>query len=301
MEKYRFPFRAMGSPCKFHLYTETREQAETAYKHAHLEVMRLEKKYSRYRQDSVISAINKAAGSDQAVKVDNETSLLLDYAHTVYKQSEGLFDITSGVLRRAWDFRSDTVPTQEKINQNLELVGWDKVKWKRPYISLTKKGMELDFGGYVKEYAVDAAASSLSSHGCTSGLVDLGGDIKVLGTHPDGQPWRVGIQHPREAEKAIATTTLAQGAIASSGDYERFMLVDGKRYTHILNPKTGWPIDSFCAVSVIASECLIAGSCSTIAMLKGETAGKQWLEELQLPYLCIDKQLKISGNTNIVN
>jgi thiamine biosynthesis lipoprotein len=301
MEKHRFPFRAMGSPCKFQLYTDTRAQAETAYKLAHTEVMRLEKKYSRYRKDSVISMINNAAGSGKAVKVDNETSLLLDYAHTVYKQSEGLFDITSGVLRRAWDFRANKLPQQKEIEQNLALVGWDKVEWKRPYISLTQKGMELDFGGYVKEYAVDAAASSLKASGCTSGLVDLGGDIKVLGNHPDGDPWRVGIQHPREPEKAIATTTIAQGAIASSGDYERFMMVDGKRYTHILNPKTGWPIESFCAVSVIASECLIAGSCSTIAMLKGEKAGKQWLENLQLPYLCVDSQLQVSGSTNIVN
>lgn len=301
MEKHRFPFRAMGSPCKFQLYTETREQAETAYKLAYTEVMRLEKKYSRYRKDSVISTINKAAGSARAVKVDNETSLLLDYAHTVYKQSEGLFDITSGVLRRAWDFRSNKIPSQAEIDTTLELVGWDKVEWKRPYISLKKKGMELDFGGYVKEYAVDAAASSLISNGCTAGLVDLGGDIKVLGPHPDGSPWRVGIQHPREAEKAIAATTLAQGALASSGDYERFMLVDGKRYTHILNPKTGWPIESFCAVSIIASECLIAGSCSTIAMLKGEEVGKQWLKDLQLPYLCVDSQLNVSGNTNIIN
>lgn len=301
MEKHRFPFRAMGSPCKFQLYTETRALAENAYKQAHAEVMRLEKKYSRYRQDSIISAINKSAGSAQGVKVDNETALLLDYAHTVYKQSEGLFDITSGVLRRAWDFRSNQIPSQDKIDENLALVGWDQVEWKRPHLFLKKKGMELDFGGYVKEYAVDAAASSLINNGCTSGLVDLGGDIKVLGAHPDGTPWKVGIQHPRDPEKAIAETILAQGAIASSGDYERFMVIDGKRYTHILNPKTGWPIESFCAVSVIASECLIAGSCSTIAMLKGEEVGKQWLEDLQLPYLCVDSQLQVLGNTNIIN
>ena len=301
MESYSFPFRAMGSPCKFQLYSDNKTSAEAACKKAHAEVMRLEKKYSRYRKDSVTSAINAAAGTGQGVKVDNETALLIDYAQTAYKQSEGLFDITSGVLRRAWNFRANKLPQQSEIIENLALVGWQYVEWQRPIIALKKKGMEIDFGGYVKEYAVDAATTCLRNEGFNSGTVNLGGDIKIIGEHPTGEPWKVGIQHPREPEQAIAATHLSQGAIASSGDYERFMIVDGKRYTHILNPKTGWPIESFCAVSVIASECLIAGSCSTIAMLKGITEGKKWLEELQLPYLCIEQDLTLSGSTNIVN
>ena len=301
MEKYNFPFRAMGSPCEFQLYTSDKSLAEQACKKAHTEVMRLEKKYSRYREDSVTTAINKSAGNRQGVKVDSETALLLDYAHTVYKQSAGLFDITSGVLRRAWDFRSNKLPSQEKIDASLELVGWDQVEWQRPYVILTKVGMELDFGGYVKEYAVDAAASSLQNSGINAGIVDLGGDLKALGPHPNGKPWEIGIRHPRDPENAIAKTTLSQGAVASSGDYERYITVDGKRYPHILNPKTGWPIESFSAVTVIASECLIAGSCSTIAMLKGENEGKQWLQELQLPYICIDQEMKVDGTTNLVN
>jgi len=159
--------------------------------------------------------------------------------------------------------------------------------------------MEIDFGGYVKEYAVDAAAQALREHSITAGIVDLGGDIKVLGPHPDNKPWTIGIRHPRDPENAIASTTLSQGAIASSGDYERFMIVDDKRYAHILNPKTGWPIEGLSAVSVIASECLIAGSCSTVAMLKGEEDGKSWLESLKLPYICVDKQMHVAGTTNI--
>lgn len=299
MEIYNFPFRAMGSPCEFQLYTSNKEDAEVACKKAHAEVIRLEKKYSRYRTDSVTSVINKSAGDLNGVKVDSETALLLDYAQAVYKQSSGLFDITSGVLRRAWDFRSNELPSQSTIDQTLELVGWEQVDWQHPFIVLKKKGMEIDFGGYVKEYAVDAAATALRAHGITSGIVDLGGDLKVLGPHPDEKPWQIGIRHPRDPENAIATTTLAQGAIASSGDYERFMTIEGKRYTHILNPKTGWPIEGFSAVSVIASECLIAGSCSTVAMLKGEEGGKSWLESLQLPYICIDNDMQIDSTKNL--
>ena len=301
MEKYNFPFRAMGSPCEFQLYTSDKNLAEQACKKAHNEVMRLEKKYSRYREDSVTTSINNSAGKREGVKVDSETALLLDYAQTVYKQSDGLFDITSGVLRRAWDFRSNQLPSQAKIDASLELVGWDQVEWQRPYIVLKKAGMELDFGGYVKEYAVDAAATSLVQSGIDAGMVDLGGDLKALGPHADGTPWHIGIRHPRDPANAIAKTTLARGAVASSGDYERFMTVDGKRYPHILNPRTGWPIESFSAVTVIASECLIAGSCSTVAMLKGESDGKKWLEDLQLPYICIDQHMNIDGTTDLVS
>lgn len=299
MEIYHFPFRAMGSPCEFQLYTSDKMAAETACKQAHAEVIRLEKKYSRYRSDSVTSTINKSAGNLSGTKVDSETALLLDYANAVYKQSSGLFDITSGVLRRVWNFKSNQIPEQSDIDKTLELVGWDQVEWQRPHIVLKKKGMEIDFGGYVKEYAVDAAAQSLRAHGINAGIVDLGGDLKVLGPHPGNKPWTIGIRHPRDPENAIASTTLGQGAIASSGDYERFMTVDGKRYAHILNPQTGWPIEGFSAVSVIASECLIAGSCSTVAMLKGEEGGKSWLESLKLPYICINKDMHVQGTTNI--
>ncbi len=289
----------MGSPCEFQLYTQDRKTAENACKKAHAEVIRLEKKYSRYRADSVTSHINKSAGDLSGTKVDNETALLLDYANAVYKQSAGLFDITSGVLRRAWNFKAQQLPGQSQIEEILLLVGWDKVEWRRPHIILSKRGMEIDFGGYVKEYAVDAAAQTLRGEGITAGIIDLGGDLKILGPHPDQSPWVIGIRHPRDPGNAIATTTLGQGAIASSGDYERFMIVDGKRYAHILNPRTGWPAESFSAVSVIASECLIAGSCSTVAMLKGEEAGKLWLQSLKLPYICIDKQMHIEGTTDL--
>ncbi len=299
MEIYNFPFRAMGSPCEFQLYTSDKNVAETACKKAHAEVTRLEKKYSRYRTDSITSIINKSSGDLSGTKVDSETALLLDYAQAVYKQSEGLFDITSGVLRRAWNFKSNHLPTQSQIDETLELVGWQHVEWQRPHIVLKKKGMEIDFGGYVKEYAVDAAANTLRSYGINAGLVDLGGDLKVLGPHPDNKPWQIGIRHPRDPANAIATTTLGQGAIASSGDYERFMTIDGKRYAHILNPKTGWPIEGFSAVSVIASECLIAGSCSTVAMLKGEQQGKSWLDSLKLPYISVTKEMHVDGTTNI--
>lgn len=283
-------FRAMGSPCELQLYAEDESAGIPAKK----EIARLEKRYSRFLDTSIVSGINASAGDGRGVKVDEETAALLDYATAAHVQSDGLFDLTSGVLRRAWDFRSKRIPTQEEIASLLPLIGWEKVFWQRPHLLLPREGMQLDFGGVVKEYAADRAAQALRAAGVAHGLVELGGDIAIIGPHPDGSPWRVGIRHPRKMESAIAYVELTSGGIASSGDYERFIEVDGQRYCHILNPRTGWPVRHLASVSVTAPQCLIAGTSSTVAMLK-EKAGPGWLEELGLPHLCLDHSLRVSG------
>jgi FAD:protein FMN transferase len=168
------------------------------------------------------------------------------------------------------------------------------VQWRRPHLILPA-GMELDFGGYVKEYAADCAVRVCREAGAAHGLADLGGDVALMGPHPDGSPWQVGVRHPRHPEKPIATIEMPAGAIASSGDYERFFEVDGRRYCHILNPKTGWPAGGLSAVSVLAPACVIAGTASTVAMLKGPTEGPAWLEELGLPYLCVTAAGGVTG------
>ena len=174
-------------------------------------------------------------------------------------------------------------------------MGWGKLRWQRPQLVLPLAGMQLDFGGYVKEYAADRVAGLCRELGLRHGLVDLGGDLAVVGPHPDGSPWRVGIRHPRAPEGAIASLALTAGGIATSGDYERCLVVDGRRYAHLLNPKTGWPVDGLASVTVAASHCLIAGTASTIAMLKGARAGPAWLDRLGLPSLRVDSEGNLSG------
>lgn len=282
----------MGSPCEVRLYAPEQGTAQQGAKIAIDEVQRLEKKYSRYRDDSITAQIN----SGKKLKIDGETAGLLDYADLCYQHSEGLFDITAGVLRRAWNFKSQILPKDEAINETLPLIGWSKVHWNKPYLELPIAGMEVDFGGYVKEYAADSAAIKCRQAGFAHGLVDLGGDISIIGPHPDDSPWRVGIRHPYQADNALATIHILQGGLASSGDYERGMTVNGKRYAHILNPLTGWPVENgFIAVSVMAEQCLIAGTSSTIAMLKGADEGAIWLESLELPHVWMDAQGQVGG------
>jgi len=185
--------------------------------------------------------------------VDAETAALLDYAEIGFRHSGGLFDVTSGILRQAWDFKSGRVPRQAELDRLRTCIGWDKLIWRAPKLVVPEAGMELDFGGFVKEYAADRVAALCREGGIRSGLVDLGGDLCVVGPRlPQGPagpklPWRVGIRHPKEPARAMATVDLGWGAIASSGDYERCIVVDGRRYGHILNPRTGWPVQGLTA------------------------------------------------------
>jgi thiamine biosynthesis lipoprotein len=282
-------FRAMGSPCEIRVYGESRKQCDALARVGIDEVERLEAKYSRYRADSALSLINAGAGDAQGVEVDAETARLLDYAATAWSESGGLFDPTSGVLRRVWNWKSGRVPGQDEIDAVLACVGWAKLEWRRPRLALPVAGMELDFGGFVKEYAADRVAELCRAAGARHGLVDLGGDLAVIGPHPDGSPWLVGIRDPRSPKQPMATVQLLGGGIATSGDYERGMTVDGVRYTHVLDPRTGWPVRGMKSVSVAAQRCLIAGTATTVAMLKGAIDGPRWLDELGLPSLYMDE------------
>ena len=286
----------MGSPCELQLYAANKNRIDIAMAAVMRDVSRLESRYSRYHPDSDLSRINAIACTGGSLEVDHETRYLLDYAETCYRQSDGLFDITSGVLREAWRFESGQLPDQTLIDTLLEKVGWNKLRWEPPRLTFPVPGMALDLGGIVKEYAADRAATLCRDHGVSQGLINLGGDVRIVGPHPDGQPWRLGIQHPRRPEALIHTLTLRQGGLASSGDYARCLVIDGVRYGHILNPRTGWPVQELAAVSVWAGLCVVAGSASTIAMLKGR-AGINWLETLGLPcfWVDVDGQAGFSG------
>jgi thiamine biosynthesis lipoprotein len=295
LKLYRIDFNAMGSPCDIQLYAKNHHVAQRLANSVIADVGRLEARYSRYRPDSFLSAINQVAALGGSLEVDNETAGLLNYADTCYQQSDGLFDISSGILRRAWRFDLGSLPDQQQIDDLLSKVGWHKCHWNAPVLAFSIAGMELDFGGIVKEYAVDRAASLCLKMGVRHGAINLGGDIKIIGSHPDGSAWCVGIRHPRDKNAVMQTLLLHEGALASSGDYERCIVIDGVRYGHILNPHTGWPVRHLAAVSVVGDFCVVAGRASTIAMLK-EQHGAAWLNDLQLAHLWVNVQGEVGGS-----
>jgi thiamine biosynthesis lipoprotein len=222
------------------------------------------------------------------VEVDTETAQLLDFAHKLHELSAGLFDITSGILRAAWSFGGkDRIPDALEILPLLPRIGWDRARWRTPLLTL-QPGMEIDFGGIGKEYAVDRAIQIIRSRTDTPCLVNFGGDLAVTGVRHGQAPWRVGIESAF-APGAVSGQGIAlkQGALATSGDTRRFLLNGGVRYGHILNPKTGWPVPGAPrSITVAAATCTQAGMLSTLAMLQGEHC-EQFLQNENIPFWCM--------------
>jgi FAD:protein FMN transferase len=270
-------FAAMASPCEVLVDTDDREEAAEALRVAEREAARIEAKFSRYRAGNIVDRINHAAG--RPVEVDEETASLIDYAATCHEMSEGRFDITSGVLRRVWTFDGgERVPSADAVREVLERVGWHRVTWSQRTLTMAP-GMEIDFGGIGKEYAVDRAATLVAAEVRPAICVNFGGDLYVNGPRRAG-PWRAGVDDPeRTGEAAVFRVDLERGGLATSGDARRFVMWQGKRLGHILDPRTGWPIDGAPrSVTVLAGTCLEAGTLSTLATLRGPGA-REFLEE----------------------
>jgi FAD:protein FMN transferase len=275
---WRCRFEAMAGPCEVLIDGGDRALAMRLVALAQAEALRVEHKFSRYRADSVLAQLHADRG--QPRKVDDETALLLDFAAQCHALSEGLFDITSGVLREVWRFDgSDRLPDAEAVQRVRARVGWHKLAWQRPVLTLPQ-GMELDFGGIGKEYAVDRTLGLLRAQAARPMLVNFGGDLAVTGPRSGGEPWRVGIEQPTTAgsapsapPQAAELLELSSGALATSGDARRYLLKDGVRYSHILDPRTGWPVaQAPRSVTVAAGTCVEAGMLSTLAMLQGPGA-----------------------------
>jgi FAD:protein FMN transferase len=271
-------FTAMAGPCEVLVDTDDSREAESAAGVAENEARRIERKFSRYLPDNPVHRVNHAQG--RPVEVDEETALLLDYAAACHDASGGMFDITSGILRRAWSFDGGTsVPSEETLQGLLPLVGWHRVSWKNRVLAMPP-GMEIDLGGIGKEYAVDRAAALLRAGTRSPFLVNFGGDLAASGWRRDQRPWRIGVEDPDQPEAGAAYhLEVDRGGIATSGDARRFVTWKGRRLGHILDPRTGWPVEGAPrSVTVLGDSCMEAGSLSTIAYLQGSRA-REFLRE----------------------
>lgn len=276
-------FDAMASPCVVMIDGDDRAEALHLARLAAAEASRIERKFSRYRADGVVATINASAG--RPVPVDTETARLLDYAATCHELSDGLFDVTSGVLRRAWTFDgSSRVPDDATIEALRPLVGWSRVTWDGATITLPA-GMEIDLGGLGKEYAVDRAAGLIAAATASAALVNFGGDLDATGPRRGGKPWGVGIDDPdRTGEAALYRIDLPRGGLATSGDARRYVIHRGERLGHLLDPRTGWPVrNAPRAVTVLAPSCLEAGTLASLACLRGPGA-RAFLEAQGVPF-----------------
>jgi thiamine biosynthesis lipoprotein len=283
-------FRAMASPCEILLEQLDLPLCQHLTRLAAAEAERIEQKYSRYRYDSILSQLNRNAGRWQAL--DAETAQLLAFADSCYQLSDGLFDISSGILRQIWQFDgSNNIASQAQIASLLPFIGWQNVQVTAGQLFLPA-AMQLDLGGIAKEYAVDKVLQLLTAQFAQADLpsfvVNFGGDMRCSKARSDDSLWRIGIESPDLADQAISAVGLNTGALATSGDSRRFLLKDGVRYSHILNPKTGWPVTQAPrSVTVAAPNCLLAGMLATTALLQGADANA-FLQAQGLQYWLVE-------------
>ena len=287
-------FSVMASPCEilvdipnFKVAEHSQSTIESMMWSVYHEAKRIEQKFSRYVSGNIVHTINQSNG--ESVVVDDETARLIDFAFQCYELSDGLFDISSGVLRKVWSFQGcqsykKKFPTVTQVKQVLTNVGWPKIQFNPKQITLMK-GMEIDFGGIGKEYAVDRAIIIAKQLTNLPVLVNLGGDLAVTSSRINNEPWQVAIEHPDiDNNHADMIVSLKSGALATSGDARRFIINNGKRYGHILNAKTGWPVEQAPrSITVVAPQCIQAGILATLALIQGAEA-EQFLEEQEIKF-----------------
>jgi len=282
LRKLAFP--ALGTTCEIQFVAPGGDAQALDFERAAVGwVNAFEAKYSRFKPDSLVSRINRAAGRDW-VAVDAEMEQLLKLCDTLQFMTQGILDPTALPLIRLWNWKAEKprIPSAAEIAVALRLVGWSKVQRAPGKVFLPEAGMALDFGGFGKEYAVDVVAQIAGDHGIGNVLVDFGHDLRALGAPPARPAWHIGLENPDQPGAIFASVGLTGGrGIASSGDYLRCFKIDGRRYGHIVDPRTGWPAANGCTqATVIAGTCLQAGLLSTAAFVLGAPKGLELIQSL---------------------
>ncbi|MSU47864.1 MAG: FAD:protein FMN transferase [Opitutus sp.] len=279
LRKLTFP--ALGTNCEVQYAAPGGEGQAVAFERAATTwVNAFEAKYSRFRPDSLISRINAAAGRAW-VEIDAEMEGMLKLCDTLHFMTQGVLDPTMLPLIRLWDYKAvnPRIPPPDEITAARALLGWKKVLRAPGKVYLPEPGMALDFGGFGKEYAVDVTAQIATEHGITSALVDFGHDLRAVGMPPDRPAWHIGLEDPQKPGTSSGSLAIVGKGVASSGDYIRGFVVNGKRYGHILDPRTGWPVANGCTqATVIAASCLQAGVLSTTAFVLGVPKGVEFIQ-----------------------
>ena len=293
----------MGSRFELTVVAEDEALAREAIESAYQEIRRLEALISSWQEGSQTTEVNRQAGI-QPVQVNDELFELTRRALKVSNWTNGAFDITFSSMYNVWNFKGENLspPDPETIKRHLQYVDYQKVKIdpNKKTVFLPEKGMRIGFGAIGKGLAANGAARVLKEHGFKNGLVDAGGDLMAFGLDVTGQPWRIGIVHPRAEGKLIMELRLTDQAIVTSGDYERYFIYEGKRYGHIINPKTGWPVDHLRSVTVICPDAELADALATAVFVMGAEEGLATVNRLKgIEAIFIDNENRITVSNGI--
>lgn len=277
----RLAFPALGTNCEIKYSAPKGEGQALSFERAVTAWMTgFEAKFSRFRSDSLVSRINAAAGREW-VPVDEETEALFKLCDTLHFMTQGVLDPTTLPLLRLWDYRTENprLPTDEEVDTARNKIGWKKVQRSPGKVFLPEPGMALDLGGFGKEYAVDIAAQIAIEQGITSALIDFGHDLRAVGTPPDRPAWHIGLEDPHKPGTTSGSIAVIGKGVASSGDYIRRLVVEGRRYGHIIDPRSGRPVANGCLqATVVTGSCLQAGALSTTAFVLGAAKGIEFIQ-----------------------
>jgi thiamine biosynthesis lipoprotein len=253
------------------------------------EVTRIENLISDWRPNTQISQVNRNAGI-APVKVDREVFALAERALHLSKITNGAFDISFAAMDRIWKFDGSMtrMPTPEAIKKSVEKVGYQNIVLdaKHSTIFLKRKGMKIGFGALGEGYATDRCRNMMLAKGIKAGIVNGSGDMSTWGQQPDGKPWNIGITNPMHKDTLLAIVPLLKSAVVTSGNYEKYVVFNGKRYSHIINPATGYPATGLCSVTVFGPSAEVANGLSTSMMVLGKVKGLQLIKK-HPAYSCI--------------
>ena len=293
----------MGSVFSFTAVNRTAEQARGSTISALDEVIRIEKLISSWDKNSETHQININAGI-KPVEVSLELFNLIERSIKVSKLTNGLFDISFASIDKVWDFKHDyvNVPDSTLIFNSIEKINYQNILLDRQdqTVFLTEKGMKIGFGAIGKGYAANRAKSLMIENGSLSGVVNAGGDLICWGSKPDGKPWSVGVADPFQKDKIKLWLDRNEGAVVTSGDYERYVIIQGVRYGHIINPKTGWPTKGIRSVTVLSPDAELADALATSVFVMGTIEGLSLINQLQgIECFIIDDENTIHYSENL--
>ena len=275
----------MGSRFDITIVANEASEAESLIDTAIAEITRIENLISEWRPETQVSLVNRNAGITP-VKVDKELFDLTERALFFSKITDGAFDISFAAMDRIWKFDGSmtTMPSPETVKKSVEKVGYKNIilDKEKSTIFLAKEGMKIGFGSIGKGYAADKTREYMIAKGVKAGIINASGDMNTWGKQPDGENWTVGITNPLNKDKVFAVFPLKESAVVTSGSYEKFVMLDGKRYTHIINPKTGYPVTGLCSVTVLGPSAEMANGFSTSIMVLGKDVGLNLIEQFPM-------------------
>ena len=301
---YKKVLKLMGNRFEISVVADEELWANECIDEAIEEIRRIEKLLTTYDESSETNLINRNAGIEP-VKVSKEIFDLIERSKKISHITQGSFDITYGSIdKKLWNFDPSmtSLPDPETAKQSVRLINYKNVilDEEKRTVFLKEKGMRIGFGGIGKGYAADMAKILLIQKGIKSGIVNAAGDLTAWGCHPNGKPWTIGIADPQEAQHSFSHLEITNTSIATSGNYEKFIMIDGKRYSHTINPKTGLPVSGIKSVTIISPNAEIADAMATPVMVMGIKTGLDLINQIKgLACIIVDDNDTVYTSKNV--